>query len=350
MTLGQLDFESAGVRQALYNGSWNSVVATKGYAIIASKFENKACIVDLSPILLEFRDAWLMNFNETRDARAAGTWPPTFESDAIEVPAASGTGYTAPTSNSIASPASRHTWSDLLQSIKVAWSSDNYTEEPVKATHKRSVRQSVKPQIVETFEMERPVAVLAGKNIDRWTADRYKAHVALANGTVVIMDTSSLMARYSYHINEDLKIMGSFPVCDGPTSIVPARFASRSLPLIPPGTNNASRASDPVNNHFYVVCRGSREVAGCVTQDGQGAVYKRFQDIRLHDPVNAAVADRGNVLTVTDYNSRKIVSFLLGSVTDRHDRYYPAPAEGYTYVGELPLDGYPFLISVANVN
>lgn len=348
LTLGQLDFTDPALRLGLYNGSWNYVVADKGYAIVASKLENKVCIVDLTPVLLEFREAWLMHFDETLAARSAGTWPPMFDSDAVDVPAAKG----AHGPNSVASPASRHTWSDMLQSIKVVWSSENYREEPVvKKSAKRSVKQLAKPQILETYEMDQPVAVIAGKWIDRWTADRFKAHVALANGSVVILDTSSLLARYDYQINEPLKIMGSFPVCEGPTNIVPARFATRNLPLLPKNGNNPDTVlSDPVNNHFYVVCRGSRQVAGVITQGSEGAVYMRYQDIRLEDPVNAAVADRGNVLTITDYNGRKILSFNLGSITDRHGRYYPAPAEGYSYVGELPLAGYPFLISVANVN
>jgi hypothetical protein len=145
--------------------------------------------------------------------------------------------------------------------------------------------------------------------------------------------------------------MGSFRVCEGPTAIVPARFARQDLPLLPKGASaNQTIGSDPLNNHFYVICRGSREISGVITYEGEGAVWKRFKDVRLDDPVNAAVADRGNVLTVTDFKGRKIVNFLIGSVVDPIGRQYLAPTEGFRYAGELPLDGYPFTISVANVH
>jgi hypothetical protein len=350
LTLGQLDFTSMSVRQSLYNGAWSSVIATKGYAIVASKLENKVCIVDLSPVFESFREAWLMNYNTTLEARRSRDWPAMDFSTSPD----SNAGNT-PT-DSIASDASRLGWSDIFDSITAWWSAsakeETHTEDDYIAYHQRRKRSGVPaPQVVTTFDLENPAAVLAGKSLDSSSRDKFKAHVALTNGKVVIIDTSSLMARSSTDASAEANIIGTFDVCEVPTAIVPARFAQQGLPLLPKrGNSSQAEQSDPLNNHFYVICRGSREVAAVITYGDQGAVYQRLKDIRLEDPVNAVIADRGNVLTVADYNGRKVLSFLIGSITDRHDRQYDAPTSNYQYVGEMPLDGCPFAISVAPVN
>jgi hypothetical protein len=342
LTLGQLDFTSVNVRQSLYSGAWSSVVATKGYAIVASKLENKVCVVDLSPVLQSFREAWLVNYNSTLEGRASGTWPASFD---FSTPTSAGN----TPSDSMTSDASRLGWSDLLDSIRALWSvsskEERHVEDEFIAFRQAKKRYTVPaPHVVATFDLDSPTAVFAGKAINATSSDRFKAHVALSKGKVVIIDTSSLMSRSADDVS-DVKVMGSFNVCVVPTAIVPARFAQQRLPLLP-----ANEQSDPLNNHFHVVCRGSREIASVITHGDQGAVYQRLTDIRLEDPVNAVVADRANVLTVADFNGRKIVSFLIGSVTDRQNRQYNAPASGYQYVGEMPLDGCPFAISVAPVN
>jgi hypothetical protein len=110
---------------------------------------------------------------------------------------------------------------------------------------------------------------------------------------------------------------------------------------------------DPINNMFYVACRGSREVMGCVTWHGEGAVYRLIRDKRMGDPVALNVASRGNILTVADYNGKKILSFRIGAIIDRYGVFYGAGAEGkdaFELAGELPVAGKPFLVSSANVN
>ncbi len=306
----------------------------------------------MSPVLQSFREAWLINYNTTVEERASGAWPGSFDFSSPDPNA----GYTP--SDSMASDASRLGLSDILDSLKALWSifakeerhaQDEYVV--FRQKKKRAVGAVPPPRVVTTFDLDAPTAVFAGNTISSFSSDRFKAHVALYNGKVVIIDTSSLMSRNANDANNEVTIMGSFDVCEVPTAIVPARIAQTLPQQLLPTRGNSSELSDPLNNHFYVVCRGSREVAAVMTSGSQGTVYQRLKDIRLADPVNAVVADRGNVLTVTDYNGRKILSFLIGSISDRHGRQYNTSASGYLYVGEMPLDsGYPFAISIAPVN
>lgn len=282
-----------------------------------------------------------MNYNATLEARQRRDWP---AMDFSSTPEAN-PGQTP--MDSITSDASRLGLGDLFDSIATWWSApakEVHAVDDLIAYRRKRAEGVPAPQVVATFDLESPAAVLAGKSLDSSSSDRFKAHVALTNGKVVIIDTAVLMARSVTGTSSEASVMGSFDVCQVPTAIVPARFAQQGLPLLP-----NTEQSDPLNNHFYVVCRGSREIAAVITYGAQGEVYQRLKDIRLADPVNAVVADRGNVLTVADYDGRKILSFLIGNVTDRHERRYEAPTSNYQYVGEMPLDGCPFAISVAPV-
>jgi hypothetical protein len=73
----------------------------------------------------------------------------------------------------------------------------------------------------------------------------------------------------------------------------------------------------------------------------------------MGDPVAVNVAYRGNILSVGDYNGKKLLSFRIGSITDRHGRYYGAGADGkarFEFTGEMSFNGNPIAISTANVN
>jgi hypothetical protein len=297
--LSQIDLKDDGVRKELYSGDVGMamIVANKGYAIVASKDENKVAVVDLSPLFKYVRESYLSSqrsFDATLQGRADKSWPATFDE-----------------------------------------------------------RPEIKPRVVWETKIDSPTAVLAGIRIDRWSQDRYKAYVASEDGTIHIVDASSQMARWDWEKSESLKVMGTFKVGRNPVSMVFARYGESTLPLIPNGQDGKQLGSDPINNLFYVACRGDREVCGVVTWEGKGAVYRRIKDKRLNDPVALNVASRGNILSVADFNGRKIVSFRIGPIIDRYGVFYGAGEDGkadFEYAGDLPLPGKPFLVSSANVN
>ena len=299
--LSQIDLTDAGVRWGLLNGEygWASLVASKGYAVISSKMENKVAIVDLTPLFAYVRDSYLSseaNFQNTISTRGSGPgqWPLTFAEKASIAP-------------------------------KVVWSST----------------------------IASPTAVLAGLQSDRWSPDRFKAYVASEDGTIHILDTSSLMARWDWEPVGQLAEIGSVKVGRNPVSMCFTRFLEYPLPLIPNDSSGKPRQADPLNNTFYVACRGDREIDAVVTFNGQGMVYRRIQDSRMGDPVAVSVASRGNILSVADYNGKKILSFRIGAMVDRQGRVYGCGASGndpYEFAGELPFAGKPIALNSVNVN
>lgn len=294
--LSQINLADEGTRQGLYNGEimWRMVVADKGYAVVASKQENKAVVVDLTPLFAYVRQSYLSSATSfwntiTTRGDGAGQWPLSF------------------------------------------------TENP-----------GEKPTVVWQGTMTKPTAVLAGVHLDRWSPDRHKAYIAQQDGTIHILDTSSLMARFDWEKVGALAEIGTVKVGRNPVSLCFARFQEGGLPLIP-----SSALSDPLNNTFFVACRGDREIDSVVTYGGQGTVYRRIQDSRMGDPVGLNVAGRGNILSVADFSGRKLLSFRIGSMVDRAGRVYGCGADGkapFEFAGEMSFGGYPFAISSANVN
>ncbi|PTY08534.1 hypothetical protein DB347_02845 [Opitutaceae bacterium EW11] len=300
LVLSQIDLANDSVRAGIYSGDmqWTRVVANKGYAIVASKQDNRAVIVDLTPLFNYVRESWLssgQNFRKTLSTRGsgAGQWPLTF------------------------------------------------AENP-----------SMKPRVVWQKDLPKPTAVLAGLMLDRWSPDRHKAYVAREDGTIHIIDTSSLMARFSYEKNGALTEIGSLKVGRNPVSMAFARHIDYPLPLLP--VRNGTPASpDVLNNQFYVACRGDREIDAVVTYDGQGTVYRRIRDRRMGDPVAVSVAGRGYIVSVADYAGRKLLSFRVGTMTSRDGKVYGPGADGkadYEFAGQLPFGGYPIAVNTANVN
>ncbi|HWA87262.1 MAG TPA: Ig-like domain-containing protein [Opitutus sp.] len=299
--LSQIDLSNDAQRKLVYSGDWSAVVAKGGYAIVASKYDNTVAVVDLSPLFSYIRESYLSSaasFNQTMAARG---WEP----------------------------------ADFPQAF--------------------SIRPSITPKIVWQAAIEKPTAVLAGLQMDRWTKDYFKAYVAAEDGTISIIDTSPLMKRYSYEKLGSLRIAGSFNVGKNPVSMCFARRGEPDdLPLLPYATDGSQYKPDPLNNLFYVAVRGDRKVVAAVTFGGEGAVYRTIEDQRMGDPVAVSTAVRGPILSVADFRGKKIVSFRIGNITDaRNGKTYGCGADGtapFEFAGELPFYGYPFLINSTNVN
>ena len=298
--LSQIDLNDEGQRSLLYDGAWQSVVAKSGYAIVSSTEDNKAVIVDLTPLFAYMRESYLSSatsFAHAISARgaAANQFPQTCE-----------------------------------------------------------VNPAIAPKVIWQTAITQPTAVLAGIKLDRWTKDRFKGYVAARDGTVRIIDTSSLMSRYAWEIKSELKEIGSLKVGRNPVSMAFARHGEGGLPLIPSNAaNGEQRSPDPYNNMFYVACRGERSIDAVVTWHGEGEVYRRIRDSRMGDPVAVSVAVRGNIVSVTDFAGKKLLNFRIGTLRDtKNDQVYPPgdPAYNFEFGGEMRLLGSPFLVNTANLN
>jgi len=294
-TMGSMKITDSATRGMLYK---NGMIAQGGYAIVASKDEGKVAIVDLTPLLQYMRESYLSSDASAKAAladrgSAPAQFPETFDALRDHMP-------------------------------KVVWQAS----------------------------YDRPTAVLAGHRIDRWSSDRFKAYVATEEGKIHILDTSSLMARSSWHQRGPLAEMGSFNVGRNPVSMTFARRAAKNLPLIPAKSN--SGIADCFNSVFWVACRGERAVKAVHTYQGNGQVHMTIKDQRLEDPVAVSTAVRGPILTVADYNGKKIVSFRIGEIYDARNKVTygcgPTGKDAFEFAGELSLPGRPFLVGSANVN
>jgi len=118
----------------LYDRDWRGTIATAGYAVVISREENMAVVIDLSAIFQYIRISWLRSiedFNETTFIRGPleGQFPQQF-----------------------------------------------------------TARYGIIPQITGMFDVTRPVSVLCGHAVDRWSPDRFKFYVGLEAGELVAFD------------------------------------------------------------------------------------------------------------------------------------------------------------------
>jgi hypothetical protein len=295
--LGGLDLAVDSIRQTLFKVE-SRVVATGGYAIVASKQEDKVAIVDLTALFAYVRNSYLSSaaaLNATKAARgpAATQFPKTFDAN-----------------------------------------------------------PSIKPTVVWQASYPTPTAVLAGQHLNAWSADRLKAYVATEDGTIHIIDTSSFFWRYAPQVKTVVGEIGSFKVGKNPVAMCFARRADKNLPLIP--SNSNSGIADGTNNVFWVACRGDRSVVACHTFQGKGQVHMTIRDSRMGDPVALSTATRGPVLTVADFSGKKILSFRIGDIVDSYDKVTygcgPKGTDAFEFAGELAVPGKPFLVGSSNVN
>ncbi len=300
LVLSQINLANDSHRKNIYDGGWAGVVARGGYAIVASKFDNKVALVDLGPLFRYVRESYLSSATSYKNTMAAR-----------------GTGA-----------------SNFPQAF--------------------SVKPEVTPTVVWQADIASPNAVLAGFKMDRWTKDYYKAYVASEDGTITIVDASPLIQRASWERKGSLRIAGTFNVGRNPVSMCFTRRGDSNLPLIPRKSDGTQYEPDPFNNLFYIAVRGDRKVVAAVTFEGKGAVYRTIKDSRMGDPVAVSTAIRGPMVSVTDFRGKKMISFRVGKINDaRNKKVFGCGADGtapFEFAGEVPFGGYPFLINTTNVN
>ena len=300
LVLSQINLANDTHRTNVYSGAWNGIVAKNGYAIVASQYDNKAVVVDLSPLFSYVRESYLSSatsFNATMAARGTGE-------------------------------------SNFPQAF--------------------SVNPSITPKIVLQLDVPTPTTVLAGMRMDRWTKDHYKGYIASRDGTIRMIDTSSLMKRYDWERLGSLRVEGSFNVGRNPVSMCFTRRGDSNLPLLPIASDGTQSRPDPLNNIFYIAVRGDRKVVAAVTFGGAGEVYRTIKDSRMGDPVAVSTAVRGPIVSVADFRGKKVLSFRVGTIYDsRNNVSYGCGADGkapFELGGQVPFGGYPFLINSTNVN
>lgn len=301
-----LDLGSIDISQAKYSnlllpsGAWSQLVATGGYALVSSKAEGLWVLVDLAPVFAYIARSWLSNYRETAAARGAGDsqWPVAFSGNPSIIP--------------------------LVGTPGVA---------------------------------SAPTCVLCGQHTGRWSTDIYKAYIGTESGDVWVIDTSAVMARFSWEKkSKAVSALGSFSLGTqaNPTDAKWARYSEstvngKPLPLIPAG-----QTSDGLNGAMYFACRGLGKVVGVISHMGQGVIYRDLGDIRVLDPVAVSVAGRANIISVADFTGLAVHSFRVGALTDvAGGKKWGAGADGtedFEYAGKLPLAGGPFSLSSVNVN
>jgi hypothetical protein len=291
--LSQIDLADENNRKTFYDGDWRYVVADQGYAMVASRLENKVVFVDLTPLFAYVRKSYLSS-------------------------------------------------AEGFQSMRTNRPS-SFSERP-----------DIAPRVVVERSIPQPTAVLAGMRVGRWSDQPFKAYVASEDGTIRVFDTSSFMARFEWEKRGEFKEIGAFNVGRNPVSMIFNRHGDvpESAQIKKPA-NGKVYVPDPLNDALYIACRGDREVVGLFTYNGEATIYRRIRDSRMGDPVAVSLAMRGNVLSVADFRGRKVLSFRIGRIVDRHGATYGAGADGnadFEFAGELPVAGTPFLINSTNVN
>lgn len=293
-TLGQLSLTGSD-RNNLYSGSWQKVIAENGYFVVTSRDENKLAMYDLSPLFHYIKESWLSSdasFATTTASRTAGTWPQTFEQN-----------------------------------------------------------PGLLPVLVATQEVEKPVSVLCGHFVARFSTDKYKFWVGLEAGEVAVFDASKIMARFSWEKKgTDFNELGRTFVGANPISIAFSRRNEGSGS----GLFEKDHTGDGKNGCVWIACRKAQKVVHLTSYRGNFAVLHTLEDQRMNDPVNVCTCVRGYIVLITDFNGKKLFGWRIGTITNnRHTpnlSYPPGGNEPYEIGGIMDLPGHPYLVTSENVN
>lgn len=244
-----------------------------GFAVVISRAESKACLVDLSPLYAAFAKSYFTEWDKAvvaDEGPGAQQWPPTFEhlSDAT-------------------------------------------------------------PRVGKAFRIPQPTVVACGYAEPASMAN--KVFIGCMNGQLHIMEP----------VSGQLKPIASLAVGRNPLSI--------SL-----GRNLNSHRKDTL----LVLSRGDRQI--CVVNragNTDAHIEKILRDKRLIDPVSLqAWESRGaSGFTVADYAGHQLVNYLYEQIrpwgdTSMYPDFGGSDKDPFECSGILPMKGYPYLLSAAEVN
>ncbi|HEX2855260.1 MAG TPA: hypothetical protein VHO24_18640 [Opitutaceae bacterium] len=191
-----------------------------------------------------------------------------------------------------------------------------------------------KPVVVKVLDVPHPTAVLATMS---W-GEGNRAFVASVDGTLTTYQLGGLSTEAPADPNA-IVATGTGKIGRNPTQLLYDKYGTA---------------------HFLAVCRGDREIDWVNLAAGDRAVVsRRLRDSRLIDPVYAEVSDTHGIetpiLTVADYNGRKILNYRYGTLTfatQGGEKFGMGPAgtDEFECGGILEFPGHPFGVSATNVN
>ncbi|PCC73386.1 hypothetical protein SAMN02745121_02885 [Nannocystis exedens] len=137
---------------------------------------------------------------------------------------------------------------------------------------------------------------------------------------------------------------------------------STFLDIVPEKVDDKTQEIRGMNDGVIVMCRGERALQHVVAWKDEVEVYEEIRDSRMNDPVAVWCSDRADVRTVADFDGQKLLSYRFGWVKIEDGQEGGCGPQGASYgpgedgmgdhefAGELQASGFPFQVSVANVN
>jgi hypothetical protein len=280
-----------------------SPIASSGYAIVLSRWENKAAFIDLQP-LYQYVQTWLLgsqaNYDEatggSMDYPIPGVWPRTFE-----------------------------------------------------------MAPEQQPSVAFTVDVEHPLSALAGRGpklIDQSPSASIQAHIASLDGTVRSFDIREIVNRHTRTPTAPMELASM------KTGYNPIAMAwSGDVDPLDPTTTTFGNPRPSYSDSFIVASRAHRELQWVHTDGMTSEVIRSVRDSRLDDPVSL---DRNNsfhdayIFSVGNFTSRKVVTFRVGPMSGQLVRPVAdiPPPDGNAAIecgGELEMAGPVFQLSGANI-
>ncbi len=305
-----LDYSTQSVRDSLQypNGSHKLDVAHSGYAVVLSRWENKAVFIDLQALV------------QLSHRYFAGT----------------------------------------QQDYETA--RNNRGNRPDQWPYAFSVAPEQTPRVVATIDIPHPTTVLCGRfgNFDIMPA---KTHIASLDGTIRTFNVSGL-GTPSTTDAQNITPMSSLQVGANPVRM---QWLRAPDPSAPPGAcpehyglSNQYRCDGvsqyEFNSHFAVLSRAGRELTFVVTDDTESRVYRRLRDSRMEDPVNFITnpMDVTMLFSIADWTNKRVTSYRFTEIVAACTPALNGPVQvgggGVAEcAGSMSLPGNVYSLSTANV-
>jgi hypothetical protein len=309
-----------------HGGPYTNVVASHGYALIASRWENKVVFVDLKPLITYFRKAHLEDFDY-----CSANLPQVYNWDATLTP----------------------TWFDGDDRFPYPFS----TAKGAEAT----------PVVAGVLNVNSPRDVAAGFTKYGGIA---KAYALSDDGTVHMFAPNRLYRRQCDNPNDskpaesdaDPAEIGTIKACSHATSILMNRWGASISPSLLGGAADAGALNINGNNDLpMIVCRGDRKIQQFVATGDtttQTALVWELADKAMGDPVAIDQSERGPVMTVADFDGKKLIGYQMGDIvgqgcSSNNYTVHAGSVSGDLKVnrgGSLSLPGSPHGYTSTNVN
>ncbi|MDQ3623132.1 MAG: hypothetical protein M3463_11670, partial [Verrucomicrobiota bacterium] len=205
---------------------------------------------------------------------------------------------------------------------------------------------SMQPRLIKVVDVPSPSAVRASL----FASEGRPAVAVIASrlGKVHVFELGDLATEDPADAN-DVRLHATVQVGANPCAIAYQHFAD------PFRYDQGVSGFSCVNWVFLICCRGDREIAWLEVTPSGAAVYRRFRDSRLVDPVNVHQnrinsENGGYFFAVCDFKGRKVVNYRVGPVRI-HDGWIelPAGAPEVECTGWMDFPGHPFALSADNV-